>query len=275
MEESGGVDHRVRRTERGTLLRRRLPEADCLTSEHEAALLRVVAAVSPLAVPTVVEVWPDEDVMEMAALPGGPLLPRLDALDAPVRDGIATDLGSFLAALHEVPPETVADLVPVDDTPLGELRDEAAGTLDVVDGTLTADQRRTVERFVEAPAPPAAPRLVLSHNDLGAEHVFVDADPRVITGIIDWSDAALTDPALDLGLVLRDLGRRSFEHALAAYGSGGADEGLRERAVFHARARALEDLAYGLESGRDDYRRNALRAIAELFADAAEPDAAP
>jgi aminoglycoside phosphotransferase (APT) family kinase protein len=83
--------------------------------------------------------------------------------------------------------------------------------------------------FPPLPAPPSpAERLVFIHGDLGAEHVFVH-DGR-ITGVIDWSDAALGDPALDHGRLARDLGLD-----------------LGERARFYAVCTALEDVAYGVE----------------------------
>jgi aminoglycoside phosphotransferase (APT) family kinase protein len=39
---------------------------------------------------------------------------------------------------------------------------------------------------------------------------------RASTGIIDWSDAALADPAYDFGLLCRDLGAAALDLALNA-----------------------------------------------------------
>jgi aminoglycoside phosphotransferase (APT) family kinase protein len=139
-----------------------------------------------------------------------------------------------------------------------------------------AAHRAAVERFL-ATRPPSPPRtLVFSHNDLGVENVLVEASddgvPRV-SGVIDWSDAALVEPACDLGRVLRDLGATGLAAALAALSSDepGPDEptGSREavtgRAWFYARCLVLEDLAFGLDTGHDAYRRKALRALGRLF----------
>jgi aminoglycoside phosphotransferase (APT) family kinase protein len=41
-----------------------------------------------------------------------------------------------------------------------------------------------------------APRLTMTHADLGPEHILVVDDH--VTGIIDWSDARVGDPAVDL-----------------------------------------------------------------------------
>jgi hypothetical protein len=38
------------------------------------------------------------------------------------------------------------------------------------------------------------------------EHVLVDVEANAVTGIIDWTDAAIADPARDLALIYRDFG---------------------------------------------------------------------
>ena len=58
-------------------------------------------------------------------------------------------------------------------------------------------------------------RHVLAHADLRAEHIL-EAAGR-ITGVIDWSDAAVTDPALDFAASTR-LRRGLLAAALDAYG---------------------------------------------------------
>ena len=64
--------------------------------------------------------------------------------------------------------------------------------------------RPAIEAALAARAPAPPRRRALIHGDLGAEHVFVD-DGR-ISGVIDWGDAAIGDPALDHGRLLRDFG---------------------------------------------------------------------
>jgi aminoglycoside phosphotransferase (APT) family kinase protein len=105
----------------------------------------------------------------------------------------------------------------------------------------------------------------VSHNDLGTEHVLVDPDTWTVTGIIDWSDAAIIDPAIDFGLLYRDLGPTA-RAAMDSYRTEANDlVTLWERAVFYARCSVFEDLAYGLETGPDKYLDKSLAAMAWLF----------
>jgi aminoglycoside phosphotransferase (APT) family kinase protein len=107
---------------------------------------------------------------------------------------------------------------------------------------------------------------VFSHNDLGIQHVLVDPDTCAITGIIDWTDAAIADPAYDFGLLLRDLGRAGLEAALGSYRRQISDrESLRQRALFYARCSVFEDLAYGLDRHDASFVDNSLAAIEWLF----------
>lgn len=221
--------------------------------EREARLLAFVASVAPVPVPAPAFVDPARGCLAYRRLPGMPLLdlppPRPATAIAPV-------LGDLLAALHAVPAAGVRGLVEVDDQPLEEWRSEAASLYAAVAGQVPQALRPSVETFLGTAPPPRGDATVFSHNDLGIEHVLVDPASSEVTGVIDWTDAALVDPACDFGLILRDLGWAAFD---AAAGERGAL--LRERALFYARCSVIEDLAYGV----DKYVRNALAAIERLF----------
>ena len=87
-----------------------------------------------------------------------------------------------------------------------------------------------------------------------------------MTGVIDWSDAAIVDPAVDFGLLYRDLGPAAAHAAMGSYQTEATDlAALEERARFYARCSVFEDLAYGLQTGRDRYVDKSLAALAWLF----------
>lgn len=53
-------------------------------------------------------------------------------------------------------------------------------------------------------------RPAFTHGDLAIEHVLVAPASGAVTGIIHWSDAARTDPAVDFGRIERDLGAAAY-----------------------------------------------------------------
>jgi aminoglycoside phosphotransferase (APT) family kinase protein len=236
----------------GTVVRIR--RADPRSVLREAALLRLVAGVSPLPVPVPVTVDPDRGLLSYRKLPGVPLLHLAHGRPAPA--AVGATLGGFLAALHAVPAGRVADLVEVDDTPPQEWLDEAAAIWPSVAAYLPPS-------FLPSRAPARAAEPVFSHMDLGIEHVLVDPSTSAVTGVLDWTDAAVGDPAYDLGLILRDLGPAALDAALAALGRD--DPVLRERAGFYARCTLVEDLAYGLERGEPAYVEKSVGAVARHF----------
>ena len=250
----------------GELVVRLAREPDRDRLDREARLLAAVARVSPLPVPEPMLAVPELGCLAYRRLPGTPLLglPRPPHAAVP----IAAALGGFLAALHGIPAADVAGLADVDDTPLAEWLAEAAATYPAVAPHLPARHRPAVEAFLAA-APPAdatGADAVFTHGDLGVEHVLVDPGTWAVTGVVDWSDAAITDPAHDVGRLLRDLGPDALDAALAAHGGPARDDAaLRERATCHARCGLLEDLAYGLSTGRRAYVDQSLAALAWLF----------
>jgi aminoglycoside phosphotransferase (APT) family kinase protein len=250
----------------------RFRRADPAGVDREARLLAVVAHVSPFPVPEPLLVDADRGVLAYRRLPGVPM-PEVTTPVDPV--ALGEQLGDLLTALHAVPPHRVADLVETDDTPPGDWLVEADGNWPTVAAYVPAVHRAAVDEFLAAPPPAAAPTLVFSHADLGIEHVLVDPATGSVRGIIDWADAAVGDPAYDMGLILRDLGPGALDAALGAVALGadalgadalGADAALRDRAGFYARCGLLADLAYGMETGRRWYADKSLVAMRWLFA---------
>jgi aminoglycoside phosphotransferase (APT) family kinase protein len=212
---------------------------------RDAAILAVLPEFVTLPTPKPVLARPEHGLLVYRLLPGIPLLAQ------PGRDRHASALGHFLTSLHTAPTQRMAELAGVDDTSPQEWLAETR----ILTEQLPFDVRRLAEAFLATEPPEPATELSFTHNDLGAEHILTDGD--TITGVIDWSDCAVADPAVDLGRLIRDLGVATLDTLRP-----GLDERTRERAVFNARCTTLEDLAFGLETGRDDYTRNAYRALA-------------
>jgi aminoglycoside phosphotransferase (APT) family kinase protein len=225
---------------------------------REARVLRAVAAVSPIAVPVPEFVDPVGGCIAYRMLPGEPLLAVAER-DA---GALGARLGRLLAALHALPGDTFGE---TDDTPPRVWLDEAISQWPTVEGEVPRARRGAAREFLGAAAPEPAALLAFSHQDLGAEHVLVDPGTGEITGIVDWSAAAVGDPARDLGLILRDLGPAAFAAAVEQIAPDLRDPGIAERAHFYARCGLIADLAYGVSTAQPAYRDKSIAGLDWLF----------
>ncbi|WP_081221204.1 phosphotransferase [Streptomyces sp. M41(2017)] len=233
---------------------------------REARLLAAVAEISPLPVPEPTFVDAEQGCLAYRKLPGTPLLdmpPHRRAAHAP---SIAATLGELLTALHAAPLDLLAGLMDADHPPPAAWLLEAEHDYTTVAGHVPAPYRRPVETFLAAAPPDAAYVPVFSHNDLGIEHVLVDPGTWTVSGVLDWSDAAVVDPAYDFGLLHRDLGPAAVRAAISSYRADDNDlTALGERAVFYARCTVLEDLAHGITAGQSRYVDKSIAAMEWLF----------
>ncbi len=217
-------------------------------------------------VPRPVRVVPEAGLVVVRRLQGVRLIDAPGPRTPAVQRVVASTVGTLLAQLHTWDPEAYEDLVVVDEYTPADWRDEAAELAQELAQVLDGGQRGDVRRFLAQPPPPPAATPVLSHNDLGIEHVLISSTGAAVTGVIDWDDAAACDPAYDFGLLLRDLGPEALDIALAAYAAAGAvPHEHAERAQFYARCTLLEDLAFGHAEDRPEYVEKSLAAWPLFF----------
>ncbi|MFC5825655.1 phosphotransferase family protein [Nonomuraea insulae] len=242
------------------LLVRRSRVSDPEANRQEAARLAAVRELSPLPVPEVVFADDESGAIAYRKLAGTPLNLHQDPHFDPI--ALAEPLAAFLSAIHGAAPARMRELAPLDVYPAPTLLQDAELDYRDVESHVPAPHRALVERFLGDPPPNGPGPMRFCHNDLGAEHVLVEAG--AITGIIDWTDAAITDPAHDFALIYRDLGPEVFEQTVTHYEFEVTDED-RARVLFHARCALIEDLAYGLSTGPRHYAEAALSHLPRTF----------
>jgi aminoglycoside phosphotransferase (APT) family kinase protein len=242
------------------------PEQRALRVHREAGVLAALADLVPVSIPKPLFTVVEQGCLAYFKIPGVPLRnlapPQRLAHAAP----IARALGRVLSAIHAVPPGRLTDLIEIDDQPPAGWRSDAAKTYRQLVAHVPPRHRRAIQTFLDAAPPDEGYALAFAHNDLGMEHVLVDPGTCSLRGIIDWSDAALADPAYDFGLLYRDLGPHALDIAIGSYPTDRTDlESLRQRAVFYARCSVFEDLAYGIDKRHDNYVHNSIAALEWLF----------
>lgn len=221
--------------------------------EKEAVLLPKLAGALPLAVPDFKFSYLDDPQAERCFV-GYDKIPGLrlsaEACQSPV---VIQQLGDFLAALHNLPEQHPARqyLSSPDASWQGTFRDFYAWIqVNVYPLLEPADARRSAALWDNYLGNPAhfSFRAVLVHGDLGVEHILCAGEAGgapALTGVIDWEDATLGDPAFDF-VGLLDLGGAGLvERVLKAY-QRDIEAGFLERADFYLRAVPFHQVQYGL-----------------------------
>ncbi|GGS19643.1 phosphotransferase [Deinococcus knuensis] len=192
-------------------------------------------------------------------------VPGRSALGAALTDPAALGgaLGRWLADLHALNPQGSGLTVDLDpsghdwrDAALDDLETAAeAGVLPGADAWAARVQAVPDLRKV-VPVP--------IHGDFAAEHVCLDGQGQ-LSGVLDWSDGALGDPARDLAGLIHWGDAALLAAARAAYPAAGPACGaVWERAAWYALCRAMGDLAFGVGEGRPAYLGAGRRALSGL-----------
>ena len=164
------------------------------------------------------------------------------------RDAVARQLGLFLTELHAYPVDKARDAgVPEETNLVAGWRVRSLERLDrIAQSAVDLPELRSYLED-ESPSPfEGLPRLV--HNDLWAEHVLIDARTGSVSGIIDWGDAVVSDPAVDFACLFAWYGERWLGRVLDSY-SGGPDSQLIVRARYLAACLAIHSILLGQEMG--------------------------
>ena len=225
---------------------------DARLLEGELRLLPLIAPrlPAPVPVPEWVGEWRGRPFAGYPVIEGRAL--RRVTLFGPGGGTIAREIGQFLGALHGFPPEQAAEALGV---PLPErVPDPREWLEDIrmrVFPRLSATLRVAVEggftRYARDRFDPP-PRLV--HNDLEFGHIL-ERHGR-LAGVIDFSDAALRDPAADFAGILVDGGWHAVDD-IARFYDRPLGDGFHERVEFHYWTAPLHHIVYGLDTGEERY----------------------
>jgi aminoglycoside phosphotransferase (APT) family kinase protein len=233
--------------------------------EREIAWLGVLGPLLPL--PTPAPRWVGRPAPQLGypwPFFGAPYLPGVEvavaAPDPDTRNRLARPLAAFLRALHAR--QVAADLgkhLPVDPNRRADMAVRVPMTRTALDDLVRRGLWRpppSVHALLEeALRLPRSDASAVVHGDLHGRHLLLDADEGV-SGVIDWGDMALADPAVDLPLywsLLLPAGRADF---LEAYGPVARAALVRSRVLSLMLCAVLA--AYGLDAGSEALVRDSL-----------------
>jgi macrolide phosphotransferase len=201
--------------------------ADVLTSaDYEVRALSLVRERLPVAVPD----WKvnEPQLIAYPRLPGVPAATIDPEVPGYVwvidpqspSETFLTSFAETVAALHVIDPEAATDAGLRQQSP-AEARHAMSVQMEETRRMLRVSEKVWTrwQRWVAADDfwPPHS---TLVHGDLHPGHILVDDDERV-TGLLDWTEAEVSDPSIDFTLTYATLGPQVLEDVLRRYERAG------------------------------------------------------
>jgi aminoglycoside phosphotransferase (APT) family kinase protein len=121
-----------------------------------------------------------------------------------------------------------------------------------------AERNETDRQFRAFDRESAGFSATVAHRDLGPAHVLVE-DGRV-SGVIDWADAAVADPAIDFAWLLHGVDEEFAGAVLDAYG-GDVDDSLLARARFYHVLGPFYEVVYGQLTDQPEFVTSGLEGV--------------
>ena len=240
--------------------------------ERELAVLPRLAALLPVPIPVPRFVGRPSERFPWPFF-GAPLLPGREPADAQLDDSdrarLGVEFGRLLRVLHAPETRRAVDpdsQLPDDPNRRADMAFRVGMTRERLDrlGDLGREQRRAVDRILHA-AESLTPSTtkVLVHGDLHIRHVLIEQ--RELSGVIDWGDVCVGDPAIDLLLVWSALPPDARNRFFEEYGSVDDEAQLRARvlAIFLSAVLAL----YARDQGQPALEREALAGLGRALVD--------
>ncbi|MBX3219101.1 MAG: macrolide 2'-phosphotransferase [Labilithrix sp.] len=242
----------------------------------EARVLALVASRLPVAVP----MWRlvDDDVIAYPRVAGTPAVtvdptggPTWNVIDpASVPDAFLDSYAAMLSALQSVDAdEAAAAGVPV--RPIAETRAALGRAMEATREALAPSEavwRRWQTWLADDGLWPQ--HVALVHGDLHPGHMLLDDGARLV-GVLDWTEAQLTDPSVDLAMFFGCFGRAALDALVRRFERAGGR--VWPRLAEHAAERwaAFPALAaeWALRTGNDgalEHARGHLASTAGLDA---------
>ena len=240
--------------------------------DRELSVLPKVGQLLPIPVPTPTFRGRESDLFPRPFF-GHRILLGVEPADARLTDIDRVRLGAaiarFLQVLHAPETRDVVDAersLPLDPNRRADMPFRIAKTREWLDrlADLPSESRAEAERIIgdaEQLAPSSAEALV--HGDLHTRHVLVDQGE--LSGVIDWGDVCVGDPAIDLPFFWSFVPPEARDGVLEHYGP--IDDAARMRARVLAIMLCAVLTLYARHEGRPLLERESLAGLERTLVD--------
>lgn len=106
---------------------------------------------------------------------------------------------------------------------------------------------------------------VFVHGDLEPAHILWDSSTQRITGVIDFDDGGIGDPAWDMRLLLHYYGADALLAILEAYEATPADDFFTRRVHFYSKAGYFQDAISAQKHNNEEWLDRCLYALTDVF----------
>ena len=175
---------------------------------------------------------------------------------------LGRSLAAMLEALHSTALDEAraADVLDLSGSGWGEVYGETCDRFrtrvaPLLPASEIATARSFLDRLVERVSDPTI-SATLVHRDLGPAHLL--CCEGVLAGVIDWTDACIGDPAIDLAWTLHG-SPPLLASALEAVLEVGAE--VRERSLLYHQLGPWYEVEFGLNEGRDELVSSGLHGV--------------
>ena len=244
--------------------------------KKEQAVLPVVAQRVEFAVPLFEHVgtWRGQPYAGYRRIPGRPLSGCLFS-GSKLADEVAESIASALSSLHAIP--TLLFTEPCAFEPTVEAWRQRyqelwetvrTRILPLLDSRMREAVERGFGRFLDKELK-TLEDVALVHCDLGCEHILIEEDGTTVTGLIDFEDVTIGDPAIDFVGIFVTYGMEAVDRIRTGYQCESDVQGASvvqhascihraldvnfvNRLRFYTWMASCHEVIYGLEEGKSD-----------------------
>lgn len=222
--------------------------------ENEVSLLRYLRDKVEIAIPQYTHIAKDKSFAGYKLIPGEQLKKKIFKLvSQKTRHILAKQIADFLYALHKTPIK-IANKYSTKKVDTQKMYEDLLLKTNkwVIPRLSKRNQVITQEFFKEFKNYLKFPNRVFTHNDLYSSHILLSKNKKYISGIIDFADRRVDDPARDF-TELWDYGN-SFVQEVYKHYKGPKDKDFLKRSKMYYKRIPFWEMISRFEGNRGSFR---------------------